>query len=90
MKTINLKYENINPDGTFPDRPGAVVTQGTFIMSAENGGCGIGNCNCSPGHWICKTERRTADGVVNVTNIKFDDKAEMDLYLAENDIERIF
>jgi hypothetical protein len=89
MKTVSLKYENVNPDGTLADRPGAVVTQGTFIMSAKNGGCGFGNCNCSPGHWICKTEPRTADGVVNVTTFKFDDKDEMDDYLKENDIERI-
>lgn len=31
----------------------ALIPGREFVaMSAKTGGCGLGTCNCSPGHWL--------------------------------------
>lgn len=83
MKVINKKHfkqVNVAPNGTFTDgRLGAIKTAGGVTMSDISGGCGMGNCNCSPGHWICITQP-LKNGIVEGVTIYFNNRRELEIY----------
>ena len=83
MRIKKFRHENVNEDGTFSDgKGGAVVTRGRIVRSDPSGGCSEPTCNCSYGHWVNITEPRSVDGVVLGITVEFDDRAEMDSFLA--------
>lgn len=86
MKIERIRHENVLPDGTFSNERGAVVTTGSVRMSQENGGCEIETCHCSDGHWLSIIQPRTDDGVVEGIKMIFNDKAEMDAFLAQREL----
>ena len=86
MHTKTFKHENVLPDGTFKDQPGAVVTNGKTNMSAPNGGCGLPGCNCSPGHYIAVIKPRTENGIVEDITIHFRDKEEMNTFIETKEL----
>lgn len=86
MKIRSFRHTGVKPNGTFENEAGAVVTQGRVSMSAVNGGCGAGNCNCSEGHWVSIVKPRTQEGVVEGMTIQFDDQAEMNKFLRGQDL----
>jgi hypothetical protein len=77
MKISKFKHEGVNPDGTFKDRLGAVTVEGRVSMSAIDGGCGAGKCNCSEGHWISIVKPRTPEGVVEGMTVQFESHEEL-------------
>ena len=89
MKTRTFRHENVLPNGTFSDKPGAVGTKGGIRMSVKGGGCGMRHCGCSPGHWITVSQPRTNEGVVTGETVKFDNKKEMEQYLIDNNLKRV-
>jgi hypothetical protein len=73
--------ERCEPNGKMKIGGGAIVTEGGISASSIGGGCGMGNCSCSPGHWVLimqprdeKTER------VKSVLIRFDDRAELEAF----------
>ncbi len=77
MKIEVFKHENVRPDGTFINEPGAVNVDGGITWSHPNGGCGLESCNCSEGHWVAICQPRSDNGVVEGISVKFENKAEM-------------
>jgi hypothetical protein len=75
MKSFIFKHENVQPDGTFTDKPGKIVTEGEItIASPDDGG--------EPGIYSATIIRpRTNDGIVEGINIYFTDKPEMDEFM---------
>jgi hypothetical protein len=62
-KVLNIeRFTNrgVKPDGTFYKELGAVRVKAAITMSAPHGGCGMGHCNCSPGHWVLLGHPRDA------------------------------
>ncbi|MFA5300530.1 MAG: hypothetical protein WC389_20275 [Lutibacter sp.] len=59
MKVTTFKHENVNPNGTFKDKRGAVCTDGRISASTPKGNCGLKGCHCSDGHWISIVKPRT-------------------------------
>ena len=80
MKIETFKHENVLPDGTFSDQPGAVVTGGAVRMSI-NTGCGLPACNCSEGCWITICTPRDDNGTIFGIRAVFDNEVEMQLFL---------
>jgi len=80
MRIEKFVNTNVAEDGK-TQGGGAVVVNGGIHTSAPEGGCGSGNCNCSPGHWITIIMPRTIDGKVECIRVQFDSKAEKDKYL---------
>jgi hypothetical protein len=74
-------HTNVNPDGKFEYKLGAVHVKGCISVSAPNGGCGSTGCGCSPGHWISATLPRTDKGVVKGMKLKFNSRKELKEYL---------
>jgi hypothetical protein len=77
MQVKKIVHKGVRPNGTFDDQSGAVNVTGGIIMSQENGGCGLGTCHCSDGHWITISMPRTEGGIVEVMSVHFDNAAEM-------------
>jgi len=82
MKMETFETKNVAEDGTVKDG-GAVITTGAIRRSHPDGGCGTGNCSCSPGHWVSIIEPRTEDGIVKATKIHFESREEMEEYLKD-------
>lgn len=77
---VNI-HEGVNKDGTMKDEPGAIYTEGHISLSAPGGGCGLGSCNCSPGHWISVSLPRTEGGIVIGATFTFKSRTELLKYL---------
>lgn len=86
MKFEKIVHESVNPDGAFQDQPGAVKTEGSVIMSQEDGGCDVKGCKCSEGHWLSVFMPRTKDGIVEGVKVTFDNWGEMQLFLSMRDV----
>lgn len=78
MKMESFKHENVMENGVIP-YGGAVYTEKriSFSFPSETGGCGMSNCNCSPGHWCSIGLDRTDDGVVEGIEFKFKSQSEL-------------
>ena len=83
MKTHTFKHLDVAPDGKV-EKGGAVGTSRRVSLSMpDKGGCGLDNCHCSDGHWICISEGRDADtSTVQGITIDFDNKKEYDKFIA--------
>lgn len=78
MKANPIFYEFVNPDGTIPNAAGAIEVKGSLILSHHNGGCGLPNCPCSPGHWLTMMNPRNPDtGSVDGVQFDFDSRESM-------------
>lgn len=79
MEFRKILHTNVNRDGTFSNKTGAVVTTGSVRMS-KGEGCGLYGCHCSDGYWItiCMPLKR---GKIEGINITFSSKEEMDYFL---------
>ena len=51
-----------------------------ITYSANNGGCGMNNCNCSPGHWLAFATH-IDNNILYGTNITFENKNKMNLFI---------
>jgi hypothetical protein len=75
-------HEGVNKDGTMKDgSAGAVYADGHISVSAPCGGCDLGECNCSPGHWIAVSLPRSKDGLVIGVTFTFKSRTELLKYL---------
>ena len=54
--------------------------EGKIVVSHPKGGCGMGHCNCSPGHWISMIEP-IQDGEIKITKFVFDSREELDRHI---------
>lgn len=79
MKIEKYKHTGVNPDGTVKTG-GAVEVNGSIKMSAENGGCGMPSCKCSPGFWISIAMPRRGSTVEGI-RVNFDTKKEFEDFL---------
>jgi hypothetical protein len=73
-------HKQVKPNGGCKDG-GAVHTEGHLQISHPKGGCGLGRCNCSPGHWIAVSMPRTDSGVVKGITFTFNSRTELLKYL---------
>ena len=71
MRTRTFSHTNL---------PGLNTHKG-ITYSAERGGCGMRNCSCSPGHWICVSTGVDKQFILNGMTINFDNKDEMDEFI---------
>ena len=78
MKMNHFKHTGVKPDGTFEGRMGAV---GTGLNINHGDGCGSRGCHCSDGYWFLIGIPRTADGVVEGMNVKFEDRQEYETFI---------
>lgn len=85
MKIVQIKHENVNPDGTFTDKAGAVDTKGTIRMS-KGEGCGLEGCSCSDGYWLAIFTPRNDNGEIYGLRVEFDDEYEMEYFLKNHEI----
>lgn len=86
MKITHFSTTGVAPDGLV-EGGGSVNVDGGTRYSALEGGCGMGRCNCSPGHWLSVINPRTPDGVVSGYTAHFDSRAELEAADLD-DIER--
>ncbi len=76
MKFSTFINKNVRKDGTLKSG-GAVHVEGTIQSSDPKGGCGLGKCNCSEGHWLSIVMPRTKSGTVRGIMVTFKDRKEM-------------
>ena len=77
MRIEKFKHENVLPNGTFKNRPGAIEVNGMITLSHFNGGCGLEGCNCSEGHWINVALPRTNKGIVEGITLYLDSREQV-------------
>ncbi len=87
MKIEAFKHEGVFPDGTFKNKVGAVNIKGGITFSELNGGCGSEGCHCSDGHWLVITKPRTLHGIVDGVTVAFEDRAEMEKFIHDVDLD---
>lgn len=84
MNTNTFVHEGVNPDGTFKNgKGGAIITTGAVRMSRGEG-CGLKDCNCSPGIWLSIIEPIDGNGNVKGVMHEFNDLSELDDFLFSN------
>lgn len=76
MKFSTFMYKNVRKDGTIKSG-GAIHVEGTIQYSDPKGGCGLGECNCSEGHWLSIVMPRTKSGSVRGLLVTFKNRKEM-------------
>jgi hypothetical protein len=87
MKLTKIIHKNVLPDGTFSDKKGAIVTTGTIRMGRGEG-CGLKNCNCSPGYYVTilmPLKSRKVEGV----KAEFESESEMNKFLEARTIDTL-
>jgi hypothetical protein len=82
MKFEKFVHKGVKEDGTFKRELGAVKTKGSILIGRGKG-CGLPECNCSPGFFLSVCLPRTKKGVVEGVLIKFDNEEELNKYLNE-------
>lgn len=80
MTITEIKHEQVNKDGTFKNQRGAITTTGA-VLTGRGEGCGLENCNCSPGYWHTILLPLNDKGIVHGVKFNFDDEAELNLFL---------
>jgi hypothetical protein len=80
LEIHKIVHQNVNPDGTFLNARGAVMTEGGILMSAGEG-CSLPDCHCSDGYWITIMLPRTKDGIVEGVTVKFSSKREFEKFM---------
>lgn len=85
IKTETYRHTGIAPNGDCKDG-GAVYVKRVVYTSAPKGGCGLGSCNCSPGHWLLIGKPRTSKGVVEGKTMYFKSRGDLLQYIKENNI----
>ena len=63
MKFSTFINKNVRKNGTLKSG-GSVYVEGSIQLSDTKGGCGLGECNCSEGHWLSIVMTRTKCGTV--------------------------
>lgn len=76
MKFSTFMYKNVRKNGTLKSG-GSIYVEGTIQSSDPKGGCGLGECNCSEGHWLSIVMPRTKSGSVRGLLVTFKDRKEM-------------
>lgn len=80
MKIEKIKHTGVNKDGTSSTGAIPVETAGKISMSADNGGCGVPGCKCSPGHWIHIHLPRKGS-TVECIKVEFENREELENFL---------
>jgi hypothetical protein len=80
IKIITYEHTHVKIDGTFENQPGSIHTEGHISISHPKGGCGLGGCNCSPGHWI-SAALPLDNGIVRGMRLQFKSRKQLLEYL---------
>lgn len=86
IKTTTFRHTGVKPNGDCTDG-GNVYVKRVVSTSAPKGGCGLGSCNCSPGHWLLMGKPRTSKGVVEGKTMYFSSRSDLLKYIKENEIK---
>lgn len=72
MKIETLKYEHVQPDGTYLNTSLKIETKGKVVIHQENRFSSKEDCKQTGGNGIAIYKPRTDEGVVEVVRVEFD------------------